>query len=175
MVISIGIGVLKASNPNSLSEFGRNVILTDMRARDVLKSMDWVKHKGTKGKVEPSKQLLAEEKFTFRMSISKVVCEHDIPSELIINLDQTPLSYISHGKYTFNTKGAKSVPVKEIDDKRQITATFAVPAVGDFLPMQLIYAGNTKRCIPNFHFPRGFNMKFTKNRWPNMEKAVEHF
>ena len=28
MVISIGTGVLKAKNPNSLSEFGENIIVT---------------------------------------------------------------------------------------------------------------------------------------------------
>ena len=56
-----------------------------MWARGVLKSMDWVKRKGTTGKVEPSKQLLAEEKFSFQMSISKVVYEHHIQLELIIN------------------------------------------------------------------------------------------
>ena len=39
--------------------------------------------------------------------ISKVVYEHDIPSELIINLDQTSLSYISPGKYTINIKVAE--------------------------------------------------------------------
>ena len=67
-----------------------------MWARGVLKSLDWFKRNGTAGKVEPSKQLLAEEKLKFQMSISKVAYEHDIRSELIINLDKTPLSYISH-------------------------------------------------------------------------------
>ena len=57
-----------------------------MWARGVLKSMDWVKRKGTTGKVEPLKQLLAEEKFSFQMSISKVVYEYHIQLELIINL-----------------------------------------------------------------------------------------
>ena len=42
------------------------------------------------------------------MSISRVIYEHDIPSEIIIKLDQTPLSYISTGKYTFNIEGAKN-------------------------------------------------------------------
>ena len=36
MVISITAGVLKANNRNSLSEFGENVILTDMWSRGVL-------------------------------------------------------------------------------------------------------------------------------------------
>ena len=53
MVISIGKGVLKANNPNSLSEFGGHVTLTDDWARGVLNSMNWVKRKGTTGKVEP--------------------------------------------------------------------------------------------------------------------------
>ena len=72
---------------------------------------------------------------TFQMSISKIVYEHDIQSELTINRDQTPLSYISLGKYTLNIKGPKNVPVKVMDDKCQITATFAVTAVWNFLPM----------------------------------------
>ena len=55
-----------------------------------------------------------------------------MPAEQIINLDQTPLSYVSPGKHTFNSKGAKNVPVKGIDYKRQIAAIFAVSAVGDF-------------------------------------------
>ena len=62
-----------------------------------------------KGKVEPPKQLLAEEKLAFQISISKA---NYILSELII-------TYISAGKCTFNIKDTKNVPVKGIDDKRQ--------------------------------------------------------
>ena len=35
----------KANSPNSLSEFGENVILIDIWARGILKSMDCVKRK----------------------------------------------------------------------------------------------------------------------------------
>ena len=111
-------------------------------------------------KVEPSAQFLAEEKIT---------------CNLVINLDQTPLSYVSPGKYTFNAKGANNVPIKGIDDKRQITATFAASAVGEFLPMQLIYAVNTSRCLPIFDFPRSSNVTYTEKHWSNLLKAVEHF
>ena len=94
---------------------------------------------------------------------------------MIIILDQTPLPYISPGKYTFNIKGAKNVPVKEINDEIQNISTFAVSEVGDFLPMQLIYTENTRRYLPNFDFPRDFNVTFMKSRWSNVEKAVENF
>ena len=103
------------------------------------------------------------------MSVSKVVYEHDIPSELTINLDQTPLSYIPPGKYTFNIKGFKNVPVRGIDDKRQITTYLQCLQWEIFIScIQLIYTGNTKRCL----FLHDFNVKFTKNHWYNMEKAI---
>ena len=70
MVISIGNGVLKANDPNTLSEFGGIITLTEDWARGILRSMDWVKRKATTGKVEPSTQFLAEEKFTFQKVIS---------------------------------------------------------------------------------------------------------
>jgi len=52
--------------------------------------MNWMKRKGTTGKVEPSKKFLEEGKF-------RLILEHDIPAELVFNLDQTPLSYVSSG------------------------------------------------------------------------------
>ena len=154
MVISIGNGTLKANDPNSLSEFGGGITLTNNWAKGVLKSMDWVKRKGTTGKVEPSAQFL--EKFIFQRAISTVLYNHDIPADLVINLDQTPLSYVSPGKYTFIFKGAKNVLIKSVDDKRQVTATFAISATGEFLPTQLIYRGKAKKCLPNFQLPRTF-------------------
>ena len=54
--------------------------------------MNWTKRKGTTGQIEQSKKFFLEEKLTFQKKISGVIFEHDIPTELIINLDQTPLS-----------------------------------------------------------------------------------
>ena len=134
MLISIDNGVLKANDPNSLLEFVGGVTLTDNWARRVLKSIDWVKRKGTTGKGEPSAQFLAEEKFTSKRAISAVVYNHDIPADLVIKLDQTLLSYVSPRKYSLNFKGAKNIPIKFVDGKYQITATFAISATGQFLP-----------------------------------------
>ena len=69
--------------------------LTEDWARGVIKSMNGTKKKGTTGKIEPSKQFLLEEELTFQKKISGVVFEHDIPKELIINLDRTPLTYVN--------------------------------------------------------------------------------
>ena len=42
-------------------------------------------------------------------------------------------------------KGDKSIPIKGLTDKRNITLTFVVSFTGEFLPMQIIYGGKTDR------------------------------
>ena len=81
-----------------LKEFGGCLDLTDRWARDVLKQMKLNKRKGTTGKVDPSPQFSAEEKFTFQRTISTAILEHDIPGPLFVNFDQRPLFYVSPGK-----------------------------------------------------------------------------
>ena len=120
-----------------MKDLGGHIILTEGWARGVLKSIEWYKRKGTIGEIEQSKQFLLEEKLTFQRRISSIIEEHDVPKELILNLDQT-LSYISSGKYTLNPKGANTVSIKSIDNKRQNTATFTVSMTGKFPPIQLI-------------------------------------
>ena len=175
MVISIGNGVVKANNAHLLKNYGGHLELTEGWVRTVLKSMHWTKRKGTTGKVEPSEQFYLEEKLTFQKAISAAICDHDIPKELVLNLDPTPLSYVSPGKYTFNPTGASTVPIKGIDDKRQITATFTVSLTGEFLPIQVIYGGKTKLRLPKFKFPSEFNITYSPNHWSNTEKSVELF
>ena len=175
-LISIAIGVVKANNPNLLKEYGGDLVLTDKWARGVLEKLTWSKHKGTTGKLNPPPpQFLDEENFTFQRNISTLISEHDIPPSLIINIDQTPLSYVNTGKYTFSFKGAKNIPIKSVDDKRQITATFAVSCTGEFLPIQLIYAGKTEQSRPKYSFSPSFSVTFTENHWSNTDKSVEFF
>ena len=113
--------------------------------------------------------------FTFQRTISTAILEHNIPAPLVVNLNQTPLYYVSPGKYTFSFKDAKYVPVKGVDDKRQITATFAGSLIGKFLPIQLIYKWKTKRSLPKFKFPITLSLSYTENHWSNTEKSIKFF
>ena len=167
IVMAIDIGVVRSDSPTLLKENGGSLELNEDCARVVIKSMNWTKRKGTTGKIEPSKQFLLEEKLTFQKKISGVIFAHDIPEELIINLDQTPLSYVSPGKCTFDVKGVKTVPIKGIDDKRQITATFPISMSGAFFLIQVVYDGKTKRFLP---FPASFDATFAENHWSSSEK-----
>ena len=101
---------------------------------------------------------------------------HSIPDDLIINFDQTRLSYIVAGNSTLNEKVAKSVPLQGKGKKKQITGTFAVSMTGGFLPMQLIYGEKTPRCLPkDIQFPKEFDITFTPNHWSNEEKSEQLF
>ena len=70
MVISISNRALKANDLNALSEFGFHVTLTDNCAKGILQSIDWVKCKEATGKIKPSPQHVAKERFTFQISIA---------------------------------------------------------------------------------------------------------
>ena len=109
-VLSFIIAVVKANEPNLLKEFRLHLELMDNWARHLLISMEWVKRKGATGKVQPSEKLLQEEKFSYQREISRVVLKHDIPLDLVLNLDQTLLSYVSPDKYTFCLKGSTTIP-----------------------------------------------------------------
>ena len=60
---------------------------------------------------------------------------YSIPPELILNADQTPSSYVSVGKLTMAAQGSKSISIKGLTDKRNITLTFVISLSGKFLPM----------------------------------------
>ena len=116
--MAIGNGVMKSNNPILLKENGGLLQLTEDWGRGGLKSMNWVKRKGTIGKTESLQQFLLGEKLTFQKKNSGAISYHNIPKELIVNSDQTPLSYVGPGRYTFHVKVVKTVSIKGIDDKR---------------------------------------------------------
>ena len=114
IVMAVGNGAVKSNNPILFKENGGSLQLTEDRARGVLRSMKWVKRKGTTWETEPSQQFLLVEKLTFQKKISGAIFYHNIPKELIVNLDQIPLSYVTPGKSSFDVKGVNTVLFKGI-------------------------------------------------------------
>ncbi len=45
-------------------------------------------------------------------------------------------------------KGAKTVSIVGLEDKRQLSLEWGVTAAGDKLPPTMVYEGKTKRVIP---------------------------
>ena len=132
------------------------------------------RRKATTEKVPIAPGLLREAKLNFQRQIKELQEWHQIPDDLIINFDQTPLSYVCSPNHTLHLKGGKSVPIVGKGKSKQITGTFSCTMSGLFLPMQLIYQGKTNRCHPvGIDFPEGFNITHSKNHWSNEDKVIE--
>ena len=71
--------------------------------------------------------------------IQAEVMMNEIPDELIINWDQTPLHLVPTGQWTMHRSGENIISIANLDDKRQITGVDAVTIQGHYLPPQLIY------------------------------------
>ena len=64
------------------------------------------------------------------------------------------------------SRALRAVPIRAVEDKRQITIN---------LPIQLVYSGKTKQSLPKFPFSPNFSVTFTKNHWSNTEKFANFF
>ena len=100
----------------------------------ICKRMGYAVRGGTKSRPPVPYGLYTENRYTFLSSIVETVEQYSISFELILYADQTPSSYVSVGKMTMAKRGEKSVPMKGLTDKRNITLTFAVTFTGDFFP-----------------------------------------
>ena len=180
VITSIAKGIIEANDRTILVENGGYLTLNNQSGQNVLyrirkdgKKMTW--RKGTTDKIPVSPGLIKEAKLNYQRMIKQLQSWHDIPDDLIINFDQTSLSYVSASNHTLEVQGATSVPLIGKGKKKQITGTFAVTKSGLFLPMQIIYQGKTERGHPqDFAFPPGFNITQTKNHWSNEDKVIEH-
>ena len=71
-------------------------------------------------------------------------------------------------------QGANRVEIAGLTDKRQITAVFCGNMNGEFLPIQLIYAGKTKRCHPRFEFPEDWHVTHSSKHWSNENTMLDY-
>ena len=156
--------MVRANSPSLLKEYGGDLVLTDKWVRGVLEKNTWSKCKGTTGKVDPSHQFLAKEMFAFQRNISGLVSGQDIPPSLIINIDQTPLLNVNTRKYIFSFKGAKNIPIKGVDDKHQITATFGVSYTREILSIQGNRTKSAQVFFSSFFFGNFHRKSLVKHR-----------
>ena len=142
--------------------------------QSVYKRMGFVKRMGTTTRPPIPQGLYNECRHKFLGDIKDKIRKYDIPPELILNADQTPSSYISVGRTTMARNGSKSIPIKGLTDKRNITLTFVATLAGDFLPLQVIYGGKTKASLPRgFKFPTGFCLTQNPKHWSNELETIK--
>ena len=156
-----------------LKENGGTIELGRKWCESIFKRLNFVRRKCTTAKPIIAPGLVPEIGLTFYKDVNEAVNTYEIPAELIINIDQTPLPFVLISKYTMEEKGASRVSVPGTADYRQITGTFGVTLSGDFLPIQLIYQGKTKLSQPKFGFPSEFHITQTPNHWANESTSID--
>lgn len=122
-----------------------------------------------------AKQQVSSDKFkrlqqSYLGQISVWPSVHNIPPDLIINWDQTPINVAPTTNWTMAKVGSKKVEVAALNNKRQVTSALAVT----MSPPQIIYQGKTERCHPAYTFPEGFDIYHAPNHWANGETTVRY-
>ena len=142
-------------------------------AKSLFKRMGFVRRMKTTGKPEIPAGAKKEAELLYLHDIISYIEEHNIPSNLVMNLDQTPLKYVPVSHHTLAKKGDKSVAIAGSSDKRSITGTFTITLDGKFLPLQLIYGGKTKQSLPRFKFPESFSLSTNPKHFSNTEESIK--
>ena len=131
VINAIAKGIVITNDRMQFVENGGHLSFSDVWARNILNEMDRrgkrIKRRmATTCKIPVAPALLEEEKFTFQRNIEREVDSHNIPEELILKFDQTPLSYVCTSNTTLEVQGKKSVSVVGKGKQKQITGTFTV-------------------------------------------------
>ena len=142
--------------------------------QSIYRRCNFSRRAGTTTRSPVPRGMYEECKLSFLTDIDKCINKHNIPPELVLNADQIPSLYVSVGRMTMAEKNSKSVPIKGLTDKRNITLTFVISLAGEFLPMQVIYQGKTKASLPrNFVFPKGFCFTQNPKHYSNEEETLK--
>ena len=127
----------------------------------------------TSTKVDIPDAARKEIELLFYYNIVSKVEGYNIPPGLIFNLDQTPIRYVTAAKTTLAKRSSTNVTIVGTDDKRTFIATFLINIRGDFLPMQLIYAGKTVQSVPRVKFPTGFSLSTNPKNYSDTEESLK--
>jgi len=81
------------------------------------------------------------------------ISDNTVPNTLIVNTDQTLVTYSAGASETYAPKGSKQVEVVGKDEKRGFTLVVGISMSGEALPFQVIYAGKSNRSLPSPNAP----------------------
>ena len=85
-----------------------------------------------------TRPLWAEVRSQFLHEITNKVLQHNIPDELIINIDQRTSKFVATDNITIAANGEKHILRAGTNDKRAITVAICESLNGCILPFQLI-------------------------------------
>ena len=171
LVIGAATGFLKTIDKTGKKD---HLTLDRFWAHSLLRRMNFVQRKATTAASKYSRDDFAERKEEFLTDLVDTVVMEEIPPELILNWDQTGIKIVPSYSWTMAEMGSRRVELVGLSDKRQITAVFCGSLLGDFLPLQLIYKGKTRRCHPKYEFPLDWHITHSPNHWSNEDTMIQY-
>ena len=143
-------------------------------SQSFFRRMKWVRRKVTRAARLhiDNPELVARE---FYKKIKRIIRQHNIPAELLMNADQSGCRLVPSRTHTMAERGSRQVSINGKDDKRGVTALFGSTITGHLLPPQIIYEGKSSRCHPRNKkkvFPRDWDITATKNHWSTVDSMV---
>ena len=142
VIWSAARGVILADDRSVLLEIGGQINLNIDWSRQVLYRFDTIGRKmscrmATTAKIPIAPAFFNENKFDFQRKIKEMQTWLEIPEDLIINFDQTPLPYVCTRNRTYAKKGSCNIPLVGKGKKKQITVTFTITMSGPFFRCSL--------------------------------------
>lgn len=103
----------------------------------------------------------------FHEFVEKIVEQHSITPDHIINMDETPLSFDIPTTRTVNQKGEKSITIRTTGhEKSNFTVALACAADGSKIPPMVIFK---KAKVPKEQFPNSVVVHANKKGWMDEE------
>ena len=104
-VVGFATGIVLANDTTLLKENGGTVELIVGWCQSIFKRLNFVRRKSATAKPMITPGLIKEIGFSFYRDIHELVKWFNIPKELVINIDQTPLPFVLVSSYTIEKKG----------------------------------------------------------------------
>ena len=170
-VVSGVLNGLIRANPERFGKY-MEFKVTRSWARSLYQRMKFLRRAVTTSRPVITRSLWVEVRSQFLYEITDKVLKHNIPDELIINVDQTPSKFVATGNVTMAAKGEKHISRAGATDKRAIAVTLSESLDGHILPFQLIYTGKMQISLPNVAFPDGFCLAYNQKHWSNETETI---
>ena len=107
-------GIVLAKDRTLLKENNGYIDLTVTWGHSIHQRIGFVRRKYTTAKTPVSASFLKEVGFTFYRQIDDMVSAYNIPHDLIINIDKTPLPFVLVSNYNLAPKGDKKSGNKQL-------------------------------------------------------------
>ena len=119
-VVGFATGIVLANDRTLLKENGGTVELIVGWCQSIFKRLNFVRRKSATAKPMITPGLIKEIGFSFYKDIHELVKWFNIPKELVINIDQTPLPFVLVSSYTMDKKDNQCVSVAGTTEYLQI-------------------------------------------------------